>query len=179
MGTAKNMEITSNPSLIQPSLSTTTGSDFSSLSLGKPVAILEHGSFTVKVPSLTGWKVSKKLQNLLVGDVLAACGVTLAVAPFMTVIDKAIVQRAAGSHTIFQSSVASVKQIFRNPIAYLRSPTFLMMWGVYASTYTAANALKTLYEHNDGKKSNSVKSSSNKSSAQMGAFVGTTIVNSR
>ena len=54
----------------------------------------------------------------------------------MTTVDKAIVQRAAGTHTILQSCVESLTSIFRNPVGYVKSPMFLMMWGVYASTYT-------------------------------------------
>ncbi len=80
--------------------------------------------------------LSSDLSSKLVGDVVVACGVTFGVAPFMAVIDKAIVQRAAGTHTILQSSLQSVTTMVRNPVTYIKSPMFLMMWGVYAATYT-------------------------------------------
>jgi uncharacterized protein (UPF0218 family) len=72
----------------------------------------------------------------LAGDVIVACGVTLGIAPFMSVIDKSVVQRAAGTHTIVQSCVESVSAMVRNPSNFVRSPMFVMMWGVYAATYT-------------------------------------------
>ena len=78
---------------------------------------------------------STNLLSKLAGDVLVACTVTFAVSPFLTVIDKAIVQKAAGTHSVLQSSFESIVNIARNPGSYVRSPMFLMMWGVYASTY--------------------------------------------
>ena len=85
---------------------------------------------TKRVPTL-----SSDLTSKLGGDLLVAASVTLGVAPFLTVIDKAVVQRAAGTHSVFQSVLESTSQMFRNPVTYFRSPMFLMMWGVYCSTY--------------------------------------------
>lgn len=107
----------------------------------------------------------------LLGDVVVACGVTLGIAPFMTVVDKAIVQQAAGTHTVLQSSRESLGQMIRRPVSYVRSPMFLMMWGVYAATYTAANSLNTMVEFYSDKKT---KRHSNKTVI----FLGTTLVNS-
>lgn len=87
--------------------------------------------------------LSSNLGSKLVGDVLVACGVTFGVAPFMSVIDKAIVQRAAGTHTVLQSSSQSITSILRNPVSFVKSPMFLMMWSVYAATYTTGK-LETL-----------------------------------
>mmetsp|Transcript_8323 Transcript_8323/g.12328 ORF Transcript_8323/g.12328 Transcript_8323/m.12328 type:complete len:373 (-) Transcript_8323:1213-2331(-) len=110
------------------------------------------------------------LGEKLVGDVLVACGITLGVAPFMTVVDKAIVQRAAGTHSVLSSAGQSLQGMLRNPVAYVKSPMFLMMWGVYAATYTTANCIKTVCEHES--------SSVSKDHAKASLFVGTTAVNS-
>ncbi len=80
--------------------------------------------------------LSSSLGSKLAGDVVVACGVTFGVAPFMSIIDKAIVQRAAGTHTVLQSSIQSITSIVRNPVSFVKSPMFLMMWSVYAATYT-------------------------------------------
>ena len=77
-----------------------------------------------------------ELTQKLAGDVVVACGVTLGVSPVMSVIDKSIVQRAAGTHTIMSSAASSVASMVQNPTAFVKSPAFLMMWGVYAATYT-------------------------------------------
>jgi len=108
------------------------------------------------------------LRKKLMGDVLVGCGVTLGVAPFMTTVDKAIVQKMAGTHSVLSSVSESLVSMARNPITYVRSPMFLMMWGVYAATYCTANCAKTITEHN--------KVEENK--AKAGLVMSTTIVNS-
>ena len=80
--------------------------------------------------------VSSDLSSKLIGDVLVAFGVTFGMSPFVSIIDKSVVQRAAGTHSILQSGLESMTSILRNPYAYIKSPTFLMMWAVYAATYS-------------------------------------------
>ena len=137
---------------------------------------------------------STHLGSKLIGDAMVATGVTFCVSPFLTVVDKAIVESAAGSNTIIKSGINSIKYMARNPVEYIKSPTFLLMWAVYSATYTTANAFKTLEEHvtysNDRSSSSSSSSASsvgdqkqqtttnNLGMFKLGAFVGTTVVNS-
>jgi len=120
------------------------------------------------------------LGENITGDVLSALAISICVAPFITIVDKAIVQRAAGSHTISKSILASVSNILRHPVAYFRSPMFLMMWGVYASTYTTANVFKTLTEHEEiiSKREKSEKPLPNADYWKFASFSMTTLVNS-
>jgi hypothetical protein len=94
------------------------------------------------------WPRNDLLEKLL-GDVLVATAVTAAVAPFLTVIDKALVQYSVGSHSLKESAVESVTAMVRHPVQYFKSPSFLWMWATYASTYTAANVLRTITEHQE------------------------------
>jgi len=87
------------------------------------------------------------LPRKVAGDVMAGSVVAFCVAPFLTIVDKAIVERSAGTKTLVQSGLNSAKTMLQNPVAYYRSPTFLLMWAVYASTYSTANALRTVAEH--------------------------------
>lgn len=77
----------------------------------------------------------------LAGDVATASVVALGIAPFISIIDKSVVQRAAGTHTVGHSLLESIIKISRNPITFLRSPAFLLMWGVYGSTYATGQFL--------------------------------------
>ena len=96
------------------------------------------------------------IATKLVGDVLVAVTVTAMAAPFLAVIDKALVERttAAASSattttnriTVWTSMYHSSVSILQHPKKFFRSPTFLWMWGTYAATYTAANTLRTLLE---------------------------------
>jgi len=136
---------------------------------------------------------STHLGSKLAGDALVAAAVTFFVSPFLTVVDKAIVESAAGTNSILSSSLNSFKSMARNPIEYIKSPTFLLMWGVYSVTYTTANAFKTLEEYSTYKrdrssssssssvnhqKSSSDSSSNNNGMFKLGAFLGTTFINS-
>jgi hypothetical protein len=142
------------------------------------------------------WRVwPRSLQEKLLGDVLVAASVTAAVAPFLTVIDKALVQYSVGSHSLKQSATQSITAMVRQPVQYFKSPSFLWMWATYASTYTAANALRTITEHQEhlgttsaSRTTASIHKNQNKSqspspapavfaTSAMTIFLGTTAVN--
>lgn len=144
---------------------------------------------TTTTTSTSSVAASTHLGARLVGDVLVATAVTAAVAPFLTVVDQAIVESTAGSKTLVRSGLDSIRFMTSNPGSYVRSPTFLLMWGVYAATYATANSFKTLEEHSrfqqEASRTTNTTSSSSSSSAassiglgQVGIFLGTTVVNS-
>jgi len=122
------------------------------------------------------------LREKLTGDVLVAATVTAAVAPFLTVIDKALVQYSAG---ITKSLAASVYQnaagILQAPGQFLKSPTFLWMWATYASTYAAANSLRTVTEHVEYRQARNANAASSAKTFHGGStmvvFMGTTAMN--
>lgn len=122
----------------------------------------------------------------LFGDVVIGTGVTLTVAPFLTVVDKAIVQSAAGTQTLMRSMFESTQSMISRPGTYLKSPAFLLMWGVYAATYSTANSLKTLVEHksykdalkNDAAQASARRPTTSAEMGKIGIFLGTTFVNS-
>lgn len=127
--------------------------------------------------------ISSNLAEKLAGDVVVGCGVTAGIAPFIAVVDKAIVQRAAGTHTMMASGFVSLSGMARNPGAYVRSSTFLLMWGVYAATYSTANSLKTIVEHREfykPKQKNNTKLSTQNlaNNGKLAIFLGTAAVNS-
>jgi hypothetical protein len=140
-----------------PVLTLADSSDF--LSVGPVVPFHEYlpqktRQFAVTWPNQTTIRHPKvsmplNLGEKLLGDFLVAIGVTACVSPFLTIIDKAMVQRSANSHTLLQSATESASAMSRHPFAFVKSPTFLWMWMTYASTYTAVNMIRTLTEHQD------------------------------
>jgi hypothetical protein len=83
--------------------------------------------------------------------------------------------------------------VVHNPLGYVKSPTFLLMWAVYAATYSTANSFKTLEEHaryhhekqqqrqhkrHDGNHASSSNGGRIGQFGQIGIFLGTTVVNS-
>lgn len=122
------------------------------------------------------------LHSKLAGDVGVALLVTFGVSPFLTVVDKAIVESANGTKPILSSARDSITAIVRHPMQYVKSPTFLLMWAVYGATYSTANSFKTLEEHQSHSKTliadKSAASSVAPEVGKMGTFLGTTFVNS-
>jgi hypothetical protein len=124
---------------------------------------------------------STSLRSKLMGDVAVATAVTFGVSPFLTVVDKAIVESANGSKTLLASARDSVATMVRHPIQYFKSPTFLLMWAVYGATYSTANSFKTLEEHQSFLSKESASKQSSNATPQLGklgTFLGTTFVNS-
>ena len=123
------------------------------------------------------------LPSLWCGDVFVALSVTAAVAPALTVVDKAIVEQSARSGergVLLQSMRRTVGSILYNPVGYYRSATFGWMWLTYAATYTTANLMKTWNEQASISADRSFSSSAPKKKSSNGTLLvaGTTIVNS-
>lgn len=89
------------------------------------------------------------LSMLFLGDILSAILASVALSPFVAAIDKAIVQYASGSATVGSSVMASARDMVTRPLYFLRRPEFLMVFGVYFATYTAANCISTTCEYLD------------------------------
>ena len=69
--------------------------------------------------------------NDVVSDVLAAAGTAFCVAPAISILDQAIVQNASGTKTLSASLKDSVTSMVKRPATFVRSPAFLLLWGVY------------------------------------------------
>jgi len=82
--------------------------------------------------------------NDVISDVLAAAGTAFCVSPFIAILDQAIVQNAAGTKTLKASLKDSATQLVTKPTVFLRSPSFLLLWGVYGGTYVAVNMATTI-----------------------------------
>jgi hypothetical protein len=61
------------------------------------------------------------------------------VAPLVSIVDKAIFSNASGKATITESFKESAMLVVKKPIQFLKGPSFLWIWAVYASTYVVSN----------------------------------------
>ena len=86
------------------------------------------------------------LLPLLGVDVASAVTSSALLSPFVTVIDKSIVMAAAGSKTLGTAVADTVVTAAKNPVKFFTSLEYLYICGVYATTYTAANAIETIWE---------------------------------
>lgn len=79
----------------------------------------------------------------ILSDVLAAGATAFCVAPAISILDQAIVQNASGTKTLSASLKESVASMVKRPATFIRSPAFLLLWGVYGGTYIAVNVATT------------------------------------
>lgn len=125
-------------------------------------------------------KSNTHLRERLIGDVVIGCSVTAVISPMVAIIDKSLVQRSAGTHTLVTSALSSMTSILRDPVAYAKSPTFLWMWATYAATYATCNVIKTLTEEQEHRRSTqraSFDASQNTGLSTGAIFLGTTGAN--
>jgi hypothetical protein len=61
------------------------------------------------------------------------------VAPFVAMVDKAIIQSAAAQSTLLGSLGTSAKLLAFKPWVFFKTPEALWLWFVYAATYATAN----------------------------------------
>jgi hypothetical protein len=84
------------------------------------------------------------LPLLLSIDALSAATSSALLAPIVTVIDKSIILTAAGSTTLGSALRANAARLATKPVAFLATPEYAWIWGVYVSTYLAANTIDTI-----------------------------------
>jgi hypothetical protein len=78
-----------------------------------------------------------------IGSAIIASG---CVTPFILTIDKAVIQAAAGTAKLGPALIKGVIDLIKTPGAMLRSVPLWLVWGVYASTYIAANSIDVYNE---------------------------------
>eukprot|EP00484_Ammonia_sp_Unknown_P011232 CAMPEP_0197076602 /NCGR_PEP_ID=MMETSP1384-20130603/212200_1 /TAXON_ID=29189 /ORGANISM="Ammonia sp." /LENGTH=249 /DNA_ID=CAMNT_0042515461 /DNA_START=44 /DNA_END=793 /DNA_ORIENTATION=- len=68
------------------------------------------------------------------------------VAPFVTTIDKSIVQNASGAATMKASIKSSIRDILTRPHRFVWRYEFALIFGLYSATYQSANLIDTFYD---------------------------------
>lgn len=111
-------------------------------------------------PQLSVADVAKRLGI----DVAAAMAASLGVSPFITIVDRSIIENANGARPLARGLKELSLSFVRHPLQFVRKREFLLIFGLYTSTYVAANATDTVCEWAE-------------QDNQMPKFVSTTAVN--
>ncbi len=99
-------------------------------------------SFRARLPALQ----AVPLWADATADVAVACVAAFTAAPVVTLVDQAVTRAAAGTTTLGSSLLAGVKTLFTRPHHAIGQPAFWLVFGVYGSTYAAANLIDTICE---------------------------------
>ena len=83
------------------------------------------------------------LPRRLLFDLASAIVASGLVAPLVTLLDKSIVLRTHSAEPLRSIIASSLRTALRRPLAFLTSTPYLLIHGLYASTYLAANATDT------------------------------------
>ena len=97
----------------------------------------------VAVPSLTSSLTPALASTLLLES---ACGIAsaFAVAPIVSILDKAIICNASGLEPLIPCCINGTKELFFKPTYFFRQPSFLLIWGVFSGTYLVGNCSESL-----------------------------------
>ncbi|KAI8147683.1 hypothetical protein BJV82DRAFT_596513 [Fennellomyces sp. T-0311] len=79
-------------------------------------------------------------------DVAAAATSSAMVAPFIAVVDRSIIENANGKTPLGQGLVQGFKTVFTQPLKFIRTSQFGLIYGLYFSTYISANVTDTTTE---------------------------------
>ena len=89
-------------------------------------------------------KVPLKVDmSIAIGSAMIA---SAAVTPLVLTIDKAVIQAAAGQMRLGAALKDGLFNLIKRPQAVFFSFPFLLVWGVYTSTYIAANSFDVYNE---------------------------------
>ncbi|GAB9465544.1 hypothetical protein Gpo141_00002950 [Globisporangium polare] len=102
-------------------------------------------------------------KNLAI-DVAAAATASFAVSPFITIVDRAIIENASGARPLATGVKELARAFVANPLQFVRKREFAIVFGLYTATYASANAIDTVCEFTE-------------SDNQVPKFLGTTAVN--
>lgn len=77
-------------------------------------------------------------------DWISAASCSAALTPAVAIIDKAIISASSGASPSLGAAIAdNVAKMLANPLAFLTSPEFVLIFLVYLATYVAANMIDT------------------------------------
>ncbi|CEG38829.1 uncharacterized protein PHALS_08880 [Plasmopara halstedii] len=107
---------------------------------------------------------SVKLVERLVIDTVAAIAASLGVAPFITIVDRAIIENASGARPLGRGLKELSIDFLKNPLRFIGKREFHLIFGLYTATYATANIVDSVCELAD-------------TDSQMPKFFGTTAVN--
>jgi len=83
---------------------------------------------------------SKQRVGLLYGTAtFAALTAALCAAPFISIVDKAITSNASGREPLWTCVGKGLKTLFRQPLTFVKQPSYIWIVGVYGGTYLVAN----------------------------------------
>jgi hypothetical protein len=84
------------------------------------------------------------LEESIAVDLLSAKISSFLVSPFVTILDQAISCNASGKRELFEEIKLCAREFMVHPIRFCKSPAFLWVWALYASTYAAHNLAETV-----------------------------------
>ncbi|KAF0558241.1 putative membrane protein [Gigaspora margarita] len=92
-------------------------------------------------------KASTLLTKRFGIDVFSAASAAFAVSPFITIVDRSIIENASGRNKLSSALKRGFVELFTRPHRFVRTPAFLLVFGVYFTTYTTANIIDTVCSH--------------------------------
>ncbi|KAI1203832.1 hypothetical protein F5X97DRAFT_3111 [Nemania serpens] len=117
------------------------------------------------------WNTKNLGFRLGADAVSAACAASM-IAPFISIIDRSIMENASGRSTLAESLKTSLRTLFSRPRAMLFSRPVALIFMLYGGTYLTANTLDTATSTVRSKPATYVSSGTDKFAASSAANIG-------
>lgn len=88
-----------------------------------------------------------KLAKQLVADAAAAMAASLGVAPFITIVDRAIIENASGARALSRGLKELSVEFLKHPLRFVGKREFHLIFGLYTATYVTANVVDSVCEY--------------------------------
>ncbi|KAL6233199.1 hypothetical protein BDW75DRAFT_215716 [Aspergillus navahoensis] len=96
------------------------------------------------IPSSTKLWNTNRLGARFGVDIVSAATAGALTCPVITVIDRAIIEKAAKGVPIRETITSAFRSIIRNPSGFFLGTPFLLIYTLYTSTYLTANTIDTI-----------------------------------
>mmetsp|Transcript_101789 Transcript_101789/g.175717 ORF Transcript_101789/g.175717 Transcript_101789/m.175717 type:complete len:310 (-) Transcript_101789:1707-2636(-) len=90
------------------------------------------------------WRHFRTQGHPYLADIGAAISASICVSPFVTMVDKAVMENASGRCNLFVSLGNTCKDIVFRPHRFVARPEFMLVCSVYIVTYGTANTMNTM-----------------------------------
>ncbi|KAL4965315.1 uncharacterized protein BDV14DRAFT_172961 [Aspergillus stella-maris] len=109
----------------------------------RAVDLAQDAAFTIPSPTQDKKWNTNRLGARLGADVVSAAAAGALTCPVITVIDRAIIEKAAKGIAIRSTITSGFRSMLTNPSGFFLGTPFLLIYTLYTSTYLTANTIDT------------------------------------
>jgi hypothetical protein len=92
--------------------------------------------------------INSLISDIII-DIISGTTASFIVSPIITVLDRAIIENANGKQLLKKSIKELTLNMIKNPVSFIFRKEFLLIHGLYSSTYISANIIDSICDYKD------------------------------